>query len=145
MAAWFALERWGDVSVLLAIAADHLIVPQDVSRKMSMPPPPWRATDGSWHPADLSGDRLRLHRDRRRPEDRWRLRCPQVHGEAGPGDRRSYILDGAHDWNSGPWGSFTVLEEGAHHKIKRLSLKPGACISLRLHQHRQRALGGGRG
>ncbi|HKP22277.1 MAG TPA: cupin domain-containing protein, partial [Dongiaceae bacterium] len=35
-----------------------------------------------------------------------------------------------------PWGSFTVLEEGAHHKIKRLSLKPGACISLQMHQHR---------
>ena len=35
-----------------------------------------------------------------------------------------------------PWGSFTVLEEGTHHKIKRLSLKPGACISLQLHAHR---------
>ena len=35
-----------------------------------------------------------------------------------------------------PWGSFTVLEEGAHHKIKRLSLKPGACISLQMHHHR---------
>jgi len=35
-----------------------------------------------------------------------------------------------------PWGSFTVLEEGAHHKIKRLSVKPGACISLQMHQHR---------
>ncbi|HEX6120253.1 MAG TPA: sugar phosphate nucleotidyltransferase, partial [Dongiaceae bacterium] len=29
MAAWFARERWGDDTVLLAIAADHLIVPQD--------------------------------------------------------------------------------------------------------------------
>lgn len=35
-----------------------------------------------------------------------------------------------------PWGSFTVLEEGAHHKIKRLSIKPGACISLQLHEQR---------
>ena len=35
-----------------------------------------------------------------------------------------------------PWGSFTVLEESAHHKIKRLSVKPGACISLQMHQHR---------
>jgi mannose-1-phosphate guanylyltransferase/mannose-6-phosphate isomerase len=35
-----------------------------------------------------------------------------------------------------PWGSFTVLEEGVHHKIKRLSLKPGACISLQLHRQR---------
>ena len=29
MAAWFARERWGGDTVLLAIAADHLIVPQD--------------------------------------------------------------------------------------------------------------------
>ena len=35
-----------------------------------------------------------------------------------------------------PWGSFTVLEDGANHKIKRLAVKPGACISLQLHQHR---------
>jgi mannose-1-phosphate guanylyltransferase/mannose-6-phosphate isomerase len=35
-----------------------------------------------------------------------------------------------------PWGSFTVLEESAHHKIKRLSVKPAACISLQMHQHR---------
>ena len=35
-----------------------------------------------------------------------------------------------------PWGSFTVLEQGAHHKIKRLSIKPGACLSLQLHEHR---------
>jgi len=35
-----------------------------------------------------------------------------------------------------PWGSFTVLEDGAHHKIKRLEIKPGAGISLQLHQHR---------
>ena len=35
-----------------------------------------------------------------------------------------------------PWGSYTVLEEGSDHKIKRLSLKPGACISLQSHEHR---------
>ncbi|MEZ5829612.1 MAG: mannose-1-phosphate guanylyltransferase/mannose-6-phosphate isomerase [Dongiaceae bacterium] len=35
-----------------------------------------------------------------------------------------------------PWGSFTVLEENAHHKIKRLEIKPGACLSLQLHQQR---------
>jgi mannose-1-phosphate guanylyltransferase len=35
-----------------------------------------------------------------------------------------------------PWGSYTVLEESAHHKIKRLSIKPGACLSLQRHEHR---------
>ena len=33
MAAWFARERWGEDTVLLAIAADHLIVPQDAFQK----------------------------------------------------------------------------------------------------------------
>ena len=35
-----------------------------------------------------------------------------------------------------PWGSFTVLSENGHHKIKRLEIKSGAGISLQLHQHR---------
>jgi mannose-1-phosphate guanylyltransferase len=35
-----------------------------------------------------------------------------------------------------PWGSFTVLEDSAHHKIKRLSMKPGGCLSLQMHAHR---------
>ncbi len=35
-----------------------------------------------------------------------------------------------------PWGSFTVLEESAHHKIKRLSIKPGGCLSLQMHAQR---------
>ena len=35
-----------------------------------------------------------------------------------------------------PWGSFTVLSENGHHKIKRLEIKPGGGISLQLHQHR---------
>lgn len=35
-----------------------------------------------------------------------------------------------------PWGSFTVLQENSHYKIKRLEIKPGAGISLQLHHHR---------
>ena len=35
-----------------------------------------------------------------------------------------------------PWGSYTVLEKGAMHQVKRLSLKPGAILSLQRHQHR---------
>jgi mannose-1-phosphate guanylyltransferase len=35
-----------------------------------------------------------------------------------------------------PWGSFTVLEESEGYKIKRLEIKPGAGISLQLHQQR---------
>jgi mannose-1-phosphate guanylyltransferase len=35
-----------------------------------------------------------------------------------------------------PWGSFTVLEDGPGFKTKRLEVKPGAALSLQLHQRR---------
>ncbi len=35
-----------------------------------------------------------------------------------------------------PWGSYTVLEDGEHYKIKRLSVRPGGRLSLQLHHHR---------
>lgn len=35
-----------------------------------------------------------------------------------------------------PWGSFTILEEGAGYKIKRIEVKPGHRLSLQMHHHR---------
>lgn len=35
-----------------------------------------------------------------------------------------------------PWGHYTVLEESAHYKIKRIVVHPGAALSLQYHQHR---------
>lgn len=35
-----------------------------------------------------------------------------------------------------PWGAYTVLEEGPGFKIKRISVKPGASLSLQMHHHR---------
>jgi len=35
-----------------------------------------------------------------------------------------------------PWGTYTVLEDSRNYKIKRLSVKPGAALSLQLHRHR---------
>jgi len=35
-----------------------------------------------------------------------------------------------------PWGSYTVLEEGRFHKIKRIQLHPGASLSIQMHHHR---------
>lgn len=35
-----------------------------------------------------------------------------------------------------PWGIYTVLEEAADFKIKRIEVKPGASLSLQLHHHR---------
>lgn len=35
-----------------------------------------------------------------------------------------------------PWGTYTILEEGAGYKIKRIVVKPGASLSLQKHHHR---------
>lgn len=35
-----------------------------------------------------------------------------------------------------PWGAFTILEEGAGYKIKRIEVKPGHRLSLQMHHHR---------
>lgn len=35
-----------------------------------------------------------------------------------------------------PWGTYTVLEEGEHFKIKKIVVKPGARLSLQAHHHR---------
>ena len=35
-----------------------------------------------------------------------------------------------------PWGTYTVLEEGPGFKIKRISVKPGASLSLQMHHQR---------
>jgi mannose-1-phosphate guanylyltransferase/mannose-6-phosphate isomerase len=35
-----------------------------------------------------------------------------------------------------PWGTYTVLEEGANFKIKRIVVNPGAKLSMQMHNHR---------
>ncbi|MFT5644632.1 MAG: mannose-1-phosphate guanylyltransferase/mannose-6-phosphate isomerase [Janthinobacterium sp.] len=35
-----------------------------------------------------------------------------------------------------PWGTYTVLEDSARYKIKRIEVKPGASLSLQMHHHR---------
>jgi mannose-1-phosphate guanylyltransferase/mannose-6-phosphate isomerase len=35
-----------------------------------------------------------------------------------------------------PWGTYTILEEGAGFKIKRVEVKPRASLSLQMHHHR---------
>lgn len=35
-----------------------------------------------------------------------------------------------------PWGSFTLLETGDRYKIKRITVNPGASLSLQMHHHR---------
>jgi len=35
-----------------------------------------------------------------------------------------------------PWGTYTVLEDGQHYKMKRIVVKPRASLSLQMHRHR---------
>ena len=35
-----------------------------------------------------------------------------------------------------PWGSFTVIDEGPSHKVKRMEVLPGKRLSYQLHHHR---------
>lgn len=35
-----------------------------------------------------------------------------------------------------PWGSFTVLDEGANYKVKRIEVLPGKRLSYQKHEHR---------
>jgi mannose-1-phosphate guanylyltransferase len=35
-----------------------------------------------------------------------------------------------------PWGTYTVLEEGDRYKIKRITVRPGASLSVQAHHHR---------
>lgn len=47
-------------------------------------------------------------------------------------DQRAYF----HRTEYRPWGSFTILEEGGHYKIKRLTVLPGKQLSYQMHYHR---------
>jgi mannose-6-phosphate isomerase-like protein (cupin superfamily) len=43
-----------------------------------------------------------------------------------------------------PWGRYTVLEEAAGYKLKRIVVDPGQKLSLHRHKQPGRALGGAR-
>jgi mannose-1-phosphate guanylyltransferase/mannose-6-phosphate isomerase len=49
---------------------------------------------------------------------------------------RNHPLHQFHRTVHRPWGTFTVLDEGPQHKIKRISVKPKAVLSLQMHHHR---------
>jgi mannose-1-phosphate guanylyltransferase/mannose-6-phosphate isomerase len=35
-----------------------------------------------------------------------------------------------------PWGSYEAIDDGNRYKVKRIKVKPGACLSLQMHHHR---------
>tara|TARA_R110000787_G_scaffold215053_1_gene324109 strand:- start:6700 stop:8115 length:1416 start_codon:yes stop_codon:yes gene_type:complete len=57
----------------------------------------------------------------------------QIYTELKNADHESHKL---HRKVYRPWGSYTVLEEGPHFKIKRIEVKPHSSLSLQMHEHR---------
>lgn len=51
-------------------------------------------------------------------------------------DREKPELTRIHPTVQRPWGSYTVLEESARFKIKRIVVNPGARLSMQMHRHR---------
>lgn len=69
------------------------------------------------------------------------LACPlskaqNVKDVVGALKKQDSSLIEAHVTVKRPWGSYTVLEEGAHYKIKRIEVPPGGRLSLQMHHHR---------
>lgn len=60
-------------------------------------------------------------------------RVKEVVGELKLRGHESYRT---HRTVSRPWGTYTVLQEGTGFKIKRIEVKPGAALSLQMHEHR---------
>jgi mannose-1-phosphate guanylyltransferase / mannose-6-phosphate isomerase len=50
--------------------------------------------------------------------------------------RQNHPAYNLHSTVTRPWGTYTVLEESAHFKIKRIVVKPLASLSLQMHHHR---------
>ncbi len=50
-------------------------------------------------------------------------------------EKGSYLVE-EHITSYRPWGSFTLLEKGLRYKIKRITVNPGASLSLQMHHHR---------
>lgn len=45
-------------------------------------------------------------------------------------------VDNNPKYDERPWGSFTVLDEGAGYKVKRIEVLPGKRLSYQRHEHR---------
>lgn len=43
---------------------------------------------------------------------------------------------GSPDFEQRPWGSFTILDEGANYKVKRIEVLPGKRLSYQRHSRR---------
>ena len=62
--------------------------------------------------------------------------CQDVKQIVGQLKERGMDVYKLHSTVHRPWGTYTVLEEDSSFKIKHISVKPGAALSLQMHHHR---------
>lgn len=62
--------------------------------------------------------------------------CQDVKQIVGQLKERGMDVYKLHSTVHRPWGTYTVLEEDTSFKIKHISVKPGASLSLQMHHHR---------
>jgi mannose-1-phosphate guanylyltransferase/mannose-6-phosphate isomerase len=62
--------------------------------------------------------------------------CQKVKDIVNILSEKSYTEVEEHTTVYRPWGSFTLLERGLRYKIKRITVNPGASLSLQMHHHR---------
>jgi mannose-1-phosphate guanylyltransferase/mannose-6-phosphate isomerase len=65
-----------------------------------------------------------------------RSRAEDIKGLVAQVKARNPELTEIHQTVYRPWGSYTVLEECANFKIKRIVVNPGAKLSMQMHKHR---------
>jgi mannose-1-phosphate guanylyltransferase len=104
MAAWFVRERWGDDAIILAIAADHLIVPheafqRDVDAAVALASQGRIATFGI-RPSYPETGYGYIEVDRERPLDGG-LTVNRFKEKPDAATATAFIADGQHYWNSG--------------------------------------------
>jgi mannose-1-phosphate guanylyltransferase len=50
--------------------------------------------------------------------------------------KRNPEMTNVHTTAHRPWGNYTILDEGENHKVKQITVLPGAKLSLQYHHHR---------
>lgn len=130
---WNDLGSWGSIHRQHAKNADNNVVEGDVIAMDTKDSLLWTthgliATLGVNHLVVIQTADATLICDRRRTEDIKHL-VSQI-------NRHKAELTETHTTVYRPWGTYTVLEEGPNFKIKRISVNPGAKLSMQMHQHR---------
>jgi mannose-1-phosphate guanylyltransferase/mannose-6-phosphate isomerase len=130
---WSDLGNWDSIHQRHAKNAENNVVVGDVIALDSSDSLLWTthgllATLGVSNLAVIQTADATLICDRNRTEDIKTLVSQVNHHKAELTETHTKVYR--------PWGSYTVLEERSNFKIKRISVNPGAKLSMQMHEHR---------